>query len=87
MTDDCNKLTYCQKVGVKKISEHKHEEKLLVKARTGLSLCDETVICYHHDKVILSKYENFQKCFGDPLNQHSIRLTPSKILQIFYMPV
>ena len=42
MTDGCNKLTYCQKTGVRKIGEYKYEEKLLVEARTGLNLCDAT---------------------------------------------
>ena len=26
MKDDCNKLTYCKKIGVKKISECKYEK-------------------------------------------------------------
>ena len=29
MQDNCNKLTYFKKIGVKKISEFKYEEKLL----------------------------------------------------------
>ena len=61
MKDDCNKLIYCKKIGAKKISEYIYEENLLLKARTGLSLCDASIICYHHDNVILSKYENLQK--------------------------
>ena len=59
MKDDCNKLTYCKKIGVKKISEYKYEEKLLLGARTGLNLSDASVICYHH-KVIPSNHENLQ---------------------------
>ena len=74
MKDHCNKLTYCKKIGVKKINEYKYEERLLLEARTGLSLCDASVICYHHNKVILSKYENLQKYCADPLSQHSIKI-------------
>ena len=72
MKDDCNKLTYCKKIGVKKISECKYEKRLLLEARTGLNLCDASVICSYYDKVILSKYENLQKYGADPLSQHSI---------------
>ena len=74
MKDYCNKLTYCKKIGVKKFSEFKYEEKLLLEARTGLSLCDASVICYRHNKVVLSKYENLQKYCAGPLSQHSIKI-------------
>ena len=32
MKDDCNKFTYSKQIGVKKISEYKYEEKLLLEA-------------------------------------------------------
>ena len=57
-----------------KISEFKREEKLLLEAKTGLSLCDTSIICYHPDKVILSKYENLQKYCSCPLSQHLIKI-------------
>ena len=38
MKNDCNRLTYCKKIGVKKISEYKYEEKLVLEeARTGMN--------------------------------------------------
>ena len=74
MKDDCNKFTYSKQTGVKKISEYKYEEKLLLEAWAGMSLCDASVICYHHNKVILSKYESIQKYCADPPSQHSIKI-------------
>ena len=74
MKDDLNKFAYCKKIWVKKINEFKYEEKLLLEARTGQSLCDASIICYHQDRVILSKYENLQKYYPGLLSQHSIKI-------------
>ena len=50
--DDYNKLTYCKKIGVKKISECKCKEKLFLESRTGVSLYDASTICCQNNKVI-----------------------------------
>ena len=50
--DDYNKLTYCKKIGVKKISECKCKEKLFLESITGLSLYDASTICCQNNKVI-----------------------------------
>ena len=63
---------------MKKTSQYKYVETILVEAGTGLSLCDALVTCLHHDKVILSKYKSLQKYCADPPSQHSNNINSKK---------
>lgn len=72
LNEECHKKSYCRNTGTKNIHDLTIEDKALIEQRIGmkLSIIDST-ICYHHEKVYLSRYESLQKVCADPFKTHT----------------
>lgn len=80
LNEECVKLAYCKKTGLKEIDEYKKKGRILLDVRTGLRLGDTSAIRYHHDKGFLTRYESLQKYFSDPYYQHTVKINSKQLL-------
>lgn len=80
--EHCHKLSYCRKTGFINISELKQTDRELLQWRCEISLADKDQVCFHHEKVYLSRYENLQKYCFDPFSVHKKHIT-SKLNILF----
>jgi hypothetical protein len=80
--EHCHKLTYCRKIGLISISELKQKDRELLQWRCEISLDDQDQVCFHHEKLYLSRYENLQKYCCDPFSLHKKHIT-SKLNILF----
>ncbi|KAG7468337.1 hypothetical protein MATL_G00141990 [Megalops atlanticus] len=68
---DCHKTTYCQRAGLRQLSELGESDALLLQLRTGLmGLMERDTVCLHHEKVYVERFEDMQKACCDPFNNH-----------------
>lgn len=76
MNEACHKTINCRIEGLKQSSEFSGEDLELIKWRSGVS--DIGNICFHHDKVLLIRYESLQKF--DPFAKHKKVLIVSTLI-------
>ena len=69
--DPCHKLSYCRKIGLKKIELFDSEMREVIMWRSGLSVLNVGAeICLHHEQLLTSRFASMHmKCF-DPFKSH-----------------
>ena len=79
MSDICHLQAYSRKVGFLLFSIISENDRRLVLWRTGISVEPSTsdTLCFHHEKLFLSRYESLQKFCCDPFNVHKKHVTKS----------
>ena len=70
LNENCNATTYCMLVGKVLSGSLRDDDKCLLCFCTKGRFDEEDVICYQHEKIYLSYYENLQCCCCDPSNKH-----------------
>ena len=65
----CHKQTYVKKIGLIPFESIESIEKQLIVTRSGIQTPIET-ICYHHNHLLLEKYEGHQKKCCNPFQRH-----------------
>ena len=81
--EDCHKTSYTSKVALEEFSGLSDREKTTILLRSGLSE-DAVTICSHHKKVLLEKYELFQRKCCDPFAVHK-KPFKGKVKNIVYL--
>lgn len=74
LDDTCHKTSFCRKSGFFKACKFDELEKNLLNLRCGVLLSNEDQVCYHHEKVYLSRFQNLQKSCCDPFGIHKKRV-------------
>lgn len=76
LNDACNMQTYCRKPGLYKLSDLTDESRNLLFWRSGVTIenLGESTICYHHEKIFISRYESLQIHCADPLSRHKTHI-------------
>ena len=70
---DCHKTSYTSNVGFVIFEELSDDDKELYCWRSGIKIDDFHTICYHHEKLLTTKYETYQTKCSDPMDIHSER--------------
>lgn len=83
LDEECHKTTYCRTSGFKSLSDLESSDRHLLEWRTGIVSANTDRVCFHHEKVYLSRYESLQKFCCDPDQIHNKRVR-SKLIFIFY---
>ena len=74
LDEECHKTTHCRISGFKSISDFEIADKNLLEWRTGKVFADAGRVCFHHEKLYLSRYESLQKFCCDPHQIHKKRV-------------
>lgn len=71
----CHLTTYCSHKGLKPVKDFSPEEQLLLNRRSGVSLNAEDNVCFHHQALLLERFEFLQRSCCNPFNKknHSNR--------------
>lgn len=73
---ECHRNTYCRQVGLHNLSDITDIN--LLKERSGINFLDNNgTLCYHHEKVFISRYEQLQKFCCDPFKIHKKQIAVS----------
>ena len=77
LQDKCHSLAFCRKIGFERLDELSADERKLLKLRSGVlsELPTNGTLCFHHEKVFLSRFEQLQKHCCDPFKVHKNRIT------------
>lgn len=75
LEDECHKITYSRKQGFLKYSSFSDNEKALIHWRSGVLLHEDDNVCFHHEKVFLSRYESLQRFCADPKSIHKKKIS------------
>lgn len=76
LNDSCHKKNLSRGVaGFFSANELSQEDRKLLGWRSGLTIADESTICFHHHKVYLDRYESLQKFCCDPFHCHKRHIT------------
>ena len=67
LNEECHKLTISRHVGFFGIDDLSQEHKKILEWRSGITLLEDSSLCYHHEKKYMSRYEYLQKFCCDPL--------------------
>ena len=70
LNENCNAKTYSRLVGKVLFGSLSDDDKCLLGLRTRCSFDEEDVICYQHEKIYISYYENLQRYCCDPWSKH-----------------
>ena len=74
--DVCHKTTHCRKEGFVSVTELSEEDKELLKWRCGINnLSSGDSVCFHHEKLYLSRFESLQTFCADPYKRHKKHIT------------
>jgi hypothetical protein len=88
--EDCHLISEasCRKVGFHNVAELSVECQQLLALRTGVSIAalDNNTLCFHHEKIFISRYESLQKFCCDPFKRHKKHVT-SKFLVMSWIIV
>ena len=69
LNNSCHKKSFNRGVaGFFAANELSQEDRKLQECRSGLTIADESSICFHHHKVYLDRYESLQKYCCDPFH-------------------
>ncbi len=69
-SDQCHKTVYTRKTGTKSISQLDSKDKEFLNARTNHTFSDSDSICFHHEQILLIKFDKLQRKCCDPGNSH-----------------
>ena len=75
LDSECNKLTNCQTTGWIQTSESDEVHKNLISWRSNVTLNETDSICYHHEKMFLTRYEGLQKYCSEPFAPHILKVS------------
>ena len=87
LKDECNKKSFSRKSGsilLKDVTEKNRTA--LLEWRCEVKISESGLnkeICYHHEKMYLSRYESLQKYYCDPYNTHGDHFVTIKWKIIF----
>jgi hypothetical protein len=74
LQEDCNLISegFNRKAGFYNISDLSKESQQLITLRSGVNIGEspDATLCYHHEKLFLSRYESLQKFCCDPFKKH-----------------
>lgn len=84
LNEECHKLIYCRKAGLLNIDEFPVHDKKLLQWRCHYQFEGDNNICFHHEKMYLSRYESLQKFCADPFRVHKKHIT-SKFKCVFFL--
>lgn len=68
--NECHKTYYTRHTGFKAKQDISSADLLLLQLRTGITLSENSTICFHHAKVYIERFEDLQKSCCDPFNIH-----------------
>ena len=77
LNEECNKLIYTRKTGHFHMDNFTKEDLDLISKRTLYEFKTDDKICYHHEKVYLSRYEMLQNHCFDPYGKHKRKIKKS----------
>lgn len=75
LNQDCHKFHYCRKAGLLKVTDFSEEDKELMQWRCGYQFHNDDKVCFHHEKLYLTRYESLQKYCADPFTVHNKHIT------------
>ena len=67
--ETCHKLSYVKTIGLVNFDQLNSEEKNIIKKRSEIKESIKT-ICYHHKRLLLVKYPQYQYTCCDPFHEH-----------------
>ena len=72
LNQECHKNSYSRKCGLLTVSDLSEKDKKLLqwRAELGLSVNVSDDICFHHEKMYISRYESLQRYCCDPFQSH-----------------
>ena len=68
--DQCHKVCYSRCKGLVEFQSLSNDDRELLVWRSGVNLSPKDTICFHHEKVFLSRFEYLQKACADPYRKH-----------------
>ena len=77
---DCNKTIFSRAVGIKFAKDVSSEERKLIVWRSKISLEDNSSVCFHHEKIYLTRYESLQRYCCDPNRVHDVQKTSKELV-------
>ena len=81
--DECHLVSeaICRTTEFKNIAALDPEHQQLLAWRRGVQIAaaDNSTVCFHHEKIFLSSYENLQKVCSDPFRRHKKHLTSKSL--------
>jgi len=76
LNDYCHKKNFNRRdAGFFAANELSQEDRKLLEWRSGLTIGDESSICFYHHKEYLDRYESLQKYCCDPFHSHKKHIT------------
>lgn len=84
LEEECHKKIYCRNVGTLAASDLSQDDKKLLEWRSGVLLRDDSTVCFHHEKMYISRYEYTQKYCSDPFKLHKKRISSKFASICFY---
>jgi hypothetical protein len=74
LNTECNLKTYTRRVGLYSYADLQNENKELLLMRRGpkTEVQESATICFHHEKLLLSKYSCSKKTCCNPFKNHKI---------------
>ena len=80
LDEECHKHSYCRKSGLIAMSDLKLVDRRLLSWRCGVIFGEEDKICFHHEKVYLTRFESLQKICADPFVHHKKHITSKSFI-------
>ena len=74
LNSGCHETTYTGKVGFLQFSQLGKEEKSLLQWRCEASFKEMDTLCFHHEKIFLSRYESLQFYCANPWMVHKKKI-------------
>lgn len=65
----CHLTTLIPNKGIKLLNEYKLEDQQLISRRSGLTFDETSLICLHHQALLLTKYDMLQKSCCNPFGK------------------
>ena len=75
LNENCHLMIFCRESGICALSDLEQSDQELLKWRSAIDLKANDVICLHHQKKFLVRYESLQKFCIDPNRVHKKRVT------------
>ena len=75
----CHMIKYCRSSGYYRFTNIAENSLQLLEHRTGKKIDEDGCICFHHEKILLSKYEDLQTFCADPFKVHKKKVSGEHI--------
>lgn len=75
LKEDCHSTNFSRTKGVLSLEDLSNDSVKLLEVRTGYKCKEGDSLCYHHEKVFLSRYQSLQTSCADPFQKHKKRVT------------